>query len=212
MTTVKADSEVNAISSMASGLSLGVLKGSIDGTLSKDFTDVTSHEGSWSMRYKDGRSVALSRAYAPSLMPSSISSRLQEIGPNYGYFPEPDKSILVVSKDNVEKAKAAFADLKFKVATGHHYLGGFISQEDAHDAWIQEMVDGWSEVIAELAFAAKRFPQSAYSGLQRSLQQEWQFVQRVTKGIGNKFAKVEEEISQLFLPALFDNEFEEEDP
>jgi hypothetical protein len=34
----------------------------------------------------------------------------------------------------------------------------------------------------------------------------------VTKGIGNKFAKVEEAISQLFLLALFNDEFKEEDP
>jgi hypothetical protein len=34
----------------------------------------------------------------------------------------------------------------------------------------------------------------------------------VTKGIGKKFTKVEEAISQLFLLALFDDEFEEEDP
>ena len=55
-----------------------------------------------------------------------------------------------------------------------------------------------------LAGVARKHPQSAYAGLQKSLQQEWSFVQRVTPGIGNAFGPVEEEIAKAFLPALFE--------
>jgi hypothetical protein len=56
------------------------------------------------------------------------------------------------------------------------------------------------------------FPQAAYSGLQKSLQQEWQFVQRVTKGIGPGFASIEQTLAKTFLPTLFGDDCDDEDP
>ena len=55
-----------------------------------------------------------------------------------------------------------------------------------------------------MAGVARKHPQSAYEGLQKSLQQEWAFVQRVTPGIGEEFGPVEEEIAKAFLPELFE--------
>ena len=45
--------------------------------------------------------------------------------------------------------------------------------------------------------------QSAYAGLQKSLQQEWDFVQRVTPGVGEAFGPVEEALREIFFPAHF---------
>jgi hypothetical protein len=44
------------------------------------------------------------------------------------------------------------------------------------------------------------------------LQQEWQFVQRVTKGIGPEFASVEQSLAETFLLTLFGDEYDEDDP
>ena len=55
-----------------------------------------------------------------------------------------------------------------------------------------------------MAGTARKHPQSVYAGLQKSLQQEWEFVQRVTLGIGDVFGTVEEEIAKAFLLALFE--------
>ena len=52
-----------------------------------------------------------------------LFKRLEEISPNYGYFPELSKSILVVRQHILEAAKIAFPDFCFKVTTGSHYLG-----------------------------------------------------------------------------------------
>ena len=46
-------------------------------------------------------------------------------------------------------------------------------------------------------------PAARIFSLQKSLQQEWAFVQQVTPGIGDAFGPVEEEIATVFLPALF---------
>ncbi len=64
-------------------------------------------------------------------------------------------------------------------------------------------IKDWAESVSELALIAKRYPQAAYAGLQKSLQQEWQFLQQVTEGLGNEFSKIALELSYTFLPALF---------
>ena len=50
---------------------------------------------------------------------------------------------------------------------------------------------------------AHRHLQMAYTGLQKSLQQEWAFVQRVTPGIGMAFQTVKYEMRDTFLLTLF---------
>ena len=51
--------------------------------------------------------------------------------------------------------------------------------------------------------AAHKHSQSTYAGLQKSLQQEWAFVQRVTPVVGAAFGPVEEALQEVFDLALF---------
>ena len=51
--------------------------------------------------------------------------------------------------------------------------------------------NGESESLDILSGVSCKHPHSAYAGLQKSLQQEWAFVQRVTPGIGDAFGPVE---------------------
>ena len=133
----------------------------------------------------------------------AVFEQLQQLGPNYGYFPESSKSILIVSPQNVEQAKAEFANLQFQVETGARYLGSFIGETTERDGWISSKVDTWVHSISKLAGAAHAYPQSAYSALQRSVQQEWQYLQRTTPDIESCFAPLEMAIQGEFLPALF---------
>jgi hypothetical protein len=45
----------------------------------------------------------------------SFFARLQEIGPAYGYYPEPDKSNFIVQPNNKTNAQNEFNGLGFKV-------------------------------------------------------------------------------------------------
>ena len=89
------------------------------------------------------------------------------------------------------------------MVTGHCYLGGFIVNMDAEREWLREKVQGWTELVNVLAGVAHKHPQYSYAGLQKSLQQEWDFVQRVTPGLGEAFVPVEEALREIFFPALF---------
>ena len=110
----------------------------------------------------------------------------------------------MVSEQNVPRAKEYFHGMGVQVVTGSRYLGGFIGEQETEEQWIKAKVEGWAESVKTLAGVARKHPQSAYAGLQKSLQQEWAFVQRVTPVISNAFGPVEEEISKAFLPALFE--------
>ena len=54
-----------------------------------------------------------------------------------------------------------------------------------------------------MAGVARRHLQTAYAGLQKSLQQEWAFVQRFTLGVRMEFQAVEDELQYIFISALF---------
>ena len=62
---------------------------------------------------------------------------------------------------------------------------------------------GWSESVKVMAAVARKHAQSPYAGLQKSLQQEWAFLQRVTPGVGEAFGPVEEALREIFVPSLF---------
>ena len=52
--------------------------------------------------------------------------KLIQLGPAYGYFAEPTKSVLVVAPQFEDVAKNCFKDLGITVSSGHRFLGGVI--------------------------------------------------------------------------------------
>ena len=78
---------------------------------------------------------------------------LTEVGPKYGYYPEPSKSILIVRDNNLQQAQA-FLDannLGFELKTGDRYLGGYIGEDSDRDRWLNEEIADWAFGIEELA-------------------------------------------------------------
>ncbi|KAI2494156.1 hypothetical protein MHU86_20388 [Fragilaria crotonensis] len=134
---------------------------------------------------------------------------LLELGPRRGYFPEPDKSILIVPLATPPPALEALAEFNFRHEEGHRYLGGFVGSGAAEAAWVDPQVQQWVESVHRLAAAARRYPQTAYAGLSQSLQAEWQYLQRVTPDIAPAFAPLEAAIANVFLPALLATTVEE---
>ena len=129
---------------------------------------------------------------------------LQAWGPTRGYYPDPNKSILVVAPGNVSQAEEHFQGLGIRVVTGHRYLGGYIGDKEAEGRWLAENIKEWTESVEILAGVSPKHPQSAYAVLQKSLQQKWVFVQQVTPGVGDAFGLVETALKETFVPALFE--------
>ena len=128
---------------------------------------------------------------------------LQARGPARGYYPEPTKIILAVAPGNVAQAEEHFRGIGIRVVTGHRYLGGVMGDVSGERESLGKKIQGWKELVAILAGVALKHPQSAYAGMQKSLQQECDFVQRVTPGVGAAFGLVEEALWEVFVPVLF---------
>ena len=91
-----------------------------------------------------------------------------------------------------------------QVVTGHQYLGGFIGDREVEKKWLAGKITGWAESLETLTGVCHKHPQSAYAGLQKSLHQEWAFVQRVNLGIGDAFVPMEKALWETFVPALLE--------
>jgi hypothetical protein len=137
---------------------------------------------------------------------------LLQLGPRRGYFPEPDKSILITPIHTPPSALECLDEFQFQHTTGHRYLGGFVGSGKDEAEWIDPKIDQWVDGVKALSMVARRYPQTAYAGLTKSLQAEWQYVQRVTPNIHLAFAPLELAIAQIFIPALLNCTIEEAAP
>ena len=98
--------------------------------------------------------------------------RLLELGPSYGYFPEPHKSYLVVAPNITHLASDAFAGLGISVVCSHSFLGGVIGEATQCEYLIRLKVNGWVHSINALAKAARKSPQAVFAAMVKSLQFE----------------------------------------
>jgi len=127
---------------------------------------------------------------------------LQKWGPARGYFPEPAKSIVVCDKTQWERCKSFVGEFNFTYTEGHRYVGGFLGPDVARRDWLDPQIQKWVRSVKALAKVARRYPQTAYTGLAKSLQSEWMYLQRVTAGVEDAFAPIEKALVEDFLPAL----------
>ena len=110
---------------------------------------------------------------------------------------------------NVLRAEAFFRGYGLKIVAGIRYFGGFVGTNVVQDFWLGEKVDVWRALGTTLAGVARRHLQTAYAGLQKSLQQEWAFVKCATPDIGMDFQVVEDTLWDILLPDLFKGAIEQ---
>ena len=67
--------------------------------------------------------------------------QLLEIGPSYGHFAEPSKSVIVVKEQHLEETKIIFSDLQVEVAPPSRFLGGCIGNKECIERYVQSKVD-----------------------------------------------------------------------
>jgi hypothetical protein len=104
-------------------------------------------------------------------------------GHSLGYKLDLGKCVLITSPANLPRAKHCFCTIlnPNNIVTGNRVLGSYIGQPANLDTWLSSKTQHWVEQIQSLSLACPQFPQSAYCAMQKSLQIEWQFVQRITK-------------------------------
>ena len=79
---------------------------------------------------------------------------------------------MVVDPGNVAQAEEFVQGIGIRVVKGHCYLEGFIGDREVEERWLGDKVMGWAESVETLAGVSCKYPQSAYVGLQKSIQKE----------------------------------------
>ena len=130
-------------------------------------------------------------------------SELIDVGPSFGYHPEPKKCVLVVSPDHLTTACAMFNRFGVEVTTGHGLLGSFIGDHPGMNNYVEDCVREWLCMIEKLIIVAKTQPQLAYSAFMRSIQCQWTYLQRVTPHSGSFFEPIDCIVTEQLLPTIF---------
>jgi hypothetical protein len=140
-----------------------------------------------------------------------LGSLIQE-GAAYGYFPEPQKSYLIVAPQFEERAKQLFGHrLGVNVVSGQRFLGGFIGNPTEKELFVKKKVANWSAHVEKLARVAASQPQAAFAALTKSLQSEWTYCQRVIPVCEDIFIPLENALRDVFLPAVIGYEVTDQD-
>jgi hypothetical protein len=71
-----------------------------------------------------------------------------------------------------------------------------VGSRSSREECVKDKVLSWETLIKDISQAGEKYPQSTYVGLQKCLQDEWQFLHRVTPGIGVLFAPIEEALNK----------------
>ena len=111
-------------------------------------------------------------------------------------FPNPTKCCVIVNDSFIKAdAEQLFIPLGIPVICHHCYLGRFLSKPAGQNAFVQ---DQWIFNVQSLSKMAEKQPQAAFSALTKSLQCEWQFLQRVIPDCGSLFAALDDALTSVF--------------
>ena len=85
-----------------------------------------------------------------------------QIGPNYGYYPQPTKSWLLVKQNKLEEAVRVFGGTNIQIFTeGKRHLGAVIGTEVNKKNYINDKLSEWTKEINMLTDIATTHPQAA---------------------------------------------------
>ena len=110
--------------------------------------------------------------------------------------------MVVVASKYVEIAKSTFQNGGVKVVTGLRFFGGIVGEREYCVQFVREKVDVWVDCVDKLSQAAVKTPQAAFASLTKSLQCEWDFLQRVVPDFTDAFTPLNKKIKKQFFPAM----------
>ena len=128
---------------------------------------------------------------------------LPTVGPRMGYYPNANKTHLIVKPQFQVEAIKVFEGTGIKVTTeGHEMLGSTIGSTHFAEEYTSNKVQDFVEEIENLSKIADRYPQSAYAALTQCIMGKWRYIMRTIEGVETLFQPLEDVINQTFIPAL----------
>ena len=126
------------------------------------------------------------------------------MGPKYGYFPNAEKTYLIVKPEKEEEASRLFQGTNITICeTGKRYLGGALGSNEFALSLTREKVTMWVHDLDRLAKFATTEPHAAFAVLTHGLVSRWMYAIRVAEpSVEDLLKPLETVIRQKIIPAL----------
>ena len=121
---------------------------------------------------------------------------LKAKGPDFGYYPKPAKTILII-KDNslMQSAQKFFRNQGIKITDhGEYCLGSVMGTKSFKEQYTKNKVEGWVKNLELLSKYAQDDPQAAYSAFTKGLCSRWTHFQRIVPDVNELFEPLENAI------------------
>ena len=130
-------------------------------------------------------------------------TQITNIGPHFGYFPQPTKSWLIVKENHYEEAKAVFEGTNIQISkTGERHLGAVIGSKSFRERYCKEMVERWRNELTTLSEIALTQPQAAYACYTSGYQHRFSYFLRTIPEMEVYLQPIEKIIRHQFIPAI----------
>ena len=125
---------------------------------------------------------------------------LCDIGPQFGYFVNSSKTLLIVKETHLLLAYSNFGDTGVQfTAEGRRYLWAALG---CFKSYVSDKVKEWSDELSRLSEIALTQPHAAYSALTHGLLGRWTFLSRTLPDVDELFSPLEQTIHLCLLPSL----------
>ena len=126
-------------------------------------------------------------------------------GPLLGYYPNANKSWLVVKQHLLDEASELFNDTDVNITVeGRKYLGGFIGTIEGKEKYVKKLVQKWSKQLITLSSIAKFEPQAAYAAFVSGFRHRFTYHIRTIPNIVAHLQQVDHIIDHHFIAAITD--------
>ena len=132
--------------------------------------------------------------------------KVYELGPQYGYFLNPQKTVFVVPKEEVQRVRRYLSNTPFKnakVQDNGILLGGYMGDKEGLAAFMEKKVDGLCANLSQLTSTAKNCPQELNAAYTSSFQHRWTFLQRTHDVPASTYEPLEKAIEKEVFPSIF---------
>ena len=134
------------------------------------------------------------------------ATQVHKLGPQYGYYLNPHKLVIVVPSRQIDKVRDALADTPFKHARIQDkgtLLGGYVGMNEGQEAFVANKVEQLNGSLSKLLTVGQDHPQELYTAVSASFQHKWNYLQRTHDVVKEVYQPLEESIRSQVLPTIF---------
>ena len=101
------------------------------------------------------------------------------LGPDYGYFPNPSKTCIIVKEGVHDTAVSAFQETGISISSdGKCHLGAALGSPSFVASSVERQVKSWIDELQRLSDISVTHPQAAYAAIIHGFIGKWNFLMR----------------------------------